>query len=198
MDNKLIYDQYLLQSLMVGYKKAIVVHHSNQSKGIIDEACFYAVEDLTQKLFDNAKIDKILGQEIDSMTKCINHHVDNLIKGEVWTEENRPIIDEVDTFEVVVRVPVCTFTQGCKDVLREGYSEPIQAFPCQTVGCLVGSIKKYLQNEVMPSDMKPDYFMTRVHEKDGCSAVIFGRHGFQFRRLIQKYSLQMEINDERK
>lgn len=184
------YAQYLMQSWMVGYEKAILANHFNQSKKITDEACFYAVEDWTQRLYEHGKIDKILGKELNTFAECINHHVDNLIKGGLWTDTERPRIEEVDQFEVLVHVPVCTFKEGCKWALEEEYFNPVQLFRCQRVGSFVGAIRKYLKEGVLPLGMKPDYFMTRVHKPEGCSAVVFGRKGFEYHLLLEKYNLK--------
>ena len=196
MEEKWNYAQHLMQSWMVGYERAIMSHHFYQSKKVTDEACYYAVEDFTQRLFDNGKIDKIFGKEFHSMSDCINHHTDNLIKAGLWDIQHRPTIEEVEEFEVVVKVPVCSFKDGCKWALDEDYFSPVQAFRCQRVGSFVGAIKKYLLDDVMPPGMKPDYFMIRIHEADGCAAVVFGRRGFQFRLLLKKYGLEQKENKE--
>jgi hypothetical protein len=196
MDEKWDYAPHLLQSWMVGYERAIMSHHFNQSKKVTDEACYHAVEDFTQRLFDSGKINKILGKELHTMTECINHHVDNLIKVGLRDEAYKPMIEEVSEFEIVIKVPHCPYKEGCKWALGEESFSPVQAFRCQNIGTSVGAIKKYLAEDVMPPDMKPDYFMTRVHEEDGCSGVVFGRRGFQYRLLLQKYGLQQKKESE--
>ncbi len=195
MEEKWDYAPHLLQSWMVGYERAIMAQHYGQSKRVTDEACYHAVEDFTQRLLENKKIDKILGKELHSMAECINHHTDNLIKAGLWDEEHRPTIEVENELEIVIKVPICQFREGCKWALGEKNFSPVQAFRCQRIGSFVGAIKKYLKDDAMPSKTKPDYFMTMVHDKDnGCSGVVFGRRGFQYRLLLQKYGLtQKEI-----
>ncbi len=190
------YTQHLMQSWMVGYEKAILKKHYQLSKKVTDDACAHAVEDFTQRMCENGIIAKVRGKEFDSFAGCINHHIDNLIDAGMWKEEHRPIIEEIEPFEIVVKIPICTFREGCKWALEEDFFSPVQNFRCQRVGSFVGAIKKYLKDEVMPDGMKADYFMTKIHEDDGCSAVVYGRQGFRYRLLLSKYDLQSKGEQE--
>jgi hypothetical protein len=188
----------LLQSWMVGYEKAIIGQHFHRAKQVTDDACFDAVEDFTQRMYDHSWIKTIRGKEFDTMEDAIQHHVNNLISAGLWKPGHEPYITQVDSEEqeLIVNVPECQFLEGCTWATESEYFSPVYRFRCQRVGCFIGAVKKYLKDGKIQPDSTPDYFMTRIHEETGCSAIVFFRRGFVLRKLLSKYGMLKKENEK--
>jgi hypothetical protein len=188
----------LLQSWMVGYEKAIMGRHFHQAKLVTDEACYEAVEDFTQRMRKNDWIDAIHGKEYNTLEDAIKHHVANLMKADIWKPGHEPHITQADSegLELIIDVPECQFLEGCRWAKESEYFNPVHKFRCQRVGCFIGAIKKYLKEDQLPSGFKSDYFMTKIHEDSGCSAVVFAGRGFARRQLLTKYGVSQKENPE--
>lgn len=181
----------LMQSWMVGYEKAIMQKHFHQSKLVTDDACYFAVEDFTNRMKSHNWIPLIRQKEFETMQDAIQHHVDNLINAGLWKVGHEPKIypqDDSEFQELIINVPECQFLEGCKWARESEYFNPVTKFRCQRIGSFVGAVKKYLKDGKLPPNSTPDYFMTRIHEENGCSAVVFARYGLTHRKLISKYN----------
>lgn len=190
--------KHLMQSWMVGYEKAILGRHFHQSKFVTDEACQYAVEEFTERMRAHKWIPTIHGKEFETMEDAIHHHVDNLIHADVWEPGHEPHIEKADAdgLELKVHVPECQFLEGCKWARESEYFNPVHKFRCQRVGCFIGAVKKYLKDGQLPPNSTPDYFMTKIHEESGCSAIVFARRGFVYRQLLTKYGMSSQKENQ--
>lgn len=192
--------KHLLQTWTVAYERAILKHHTDLSKKVIDEACHEAVNDWTQRLYNTQRISEIRGKEFQTITDCVNHHIDNLIAGSMWSEKDRPILHEqADPTIVQVTVSQCNYKEGCSWHLQEMHFNNIERFPCQRVGCFAGSVIKYMREEELSERENVDYFMTKVHTEAGCTAILFISKGFIRKKLLteylpNKYQVQEEQN----
>ncbi len=110
--------RFLLQSWIVAYEKAIVDTNFGQAKLTIDAASCKAVEDWTNRLKDLGKIEEkdTIGNSYETIEESINHHIDNLIQGGMWTNDERPQVEETEYGENVVKVTVknCAYQKGCE------------------------------------------------------------------------------------
>lgn len=176
----------LLYSWISSFEKAIVNRHFGLSKVVIDDACEFAVENWTERLYKMGKIKEIKGKELNTIEECVHHHIDNLVLAGAFNESNRPVLEE-DGGEhdiVFVTIPTCDYREPCVQALDE-HNYNGKNFPCQRVGCFVGAIKKYIKEDVIPKSKHKDitYFMTSVHCEDGCRGVILVNEGFLLRAL---------------
>jgi hypothetical protein len=167
----------LLQTWIVAYEKAIVAKNFRFSKGVIDKACCDAVENWTQYLYDNNVIPEIKGKEINTIAGCIDHHIDNLIKGGMW-KEAKPTITPTDDGEnvLMVEIPDCDYRKGCEwGKSQEHFSLEKGEFRCQRLGCFVGAVKKYMAEEKISEEGREnlDYLMITVHQEGDASYKYF-------------------------
>lgn len=180
----------LMETWVIAYEKAIAGYSFHSPKNILDKACCYAVEDWTEHLWSSGAIDSIRGKEFDKIEECVQHHADNLIKGGMWSESNRPIvISDNDNCQVVsVNVPECSYKKSCEWGLNEKRFSGRGKFRCQRMGCFVAAVKKYMRDAVLPDPEKIAYFMTSVHKESGCRGILFVDYsGFLGRTLEDKY-----------
>lgn len=169
--------RHLLQSWIVAYEKAIVDTNFGQAKLTIDAASCKAVEDWTNRLKDKdlGKLEEkdTIGNSYETIESSINHHIDNLIQGGMWTNDERPQIEETEYGENVVKVTVknCAYQKGCEWGLSVPEFREEGQYRCQRLGCFVGAIKKYMKDEKLDPSQKEilDYVMTTVMDaQEGC------------------------------
>ncbi|MGA9381265.1 MAG: hypothetical protein WBV73_21115 [Phormidium sp.] len=191
---KAILNQCLLQSWSLAYEKAIVNRYTENPKKVVDEACYYAVEDWTTHLYELELISEIKGKELHSIQECIQHHIDNLIAGKMWVQGEEPQYTQTDDGEnvLMIEIPVCNYQDGCKrksGLDEQDFNQPenLRQFRCQRLGCFIGAVRKYLVPNTLSNQEDITYFMTKVHRDEGCKGLIFVSQGFLRRILEGRY-----------
>lgn len=140
------------------------------------------------------------------MNESINHHIDNLIKGGMWTENDRPAIKKVKDDENLLEITVkkCAYQGGCKWALAEAEFRKNGQYRCQRLGCFVGAVKKYMTDETLPSDPrdnqrdKVEYLMTNVMEiinqdECQCQGFVFINDNFRRKELLKDNPTKLPI-----
>ncbi len=195
----------LLYSWISSFEKAIINQHFGLSKIVIDEACEFAVDSWTDRLYKMGKIPEIKGREFQTIEECVHHHIDNLVLAGAFNESNRPFLEE-DKSEnnaehniVFINIPKCDYLEPCSQALDE-HKYNGKNFPCQRVGCFVGAVKKYIKEDVIPENKLKDitYFMTSVHCEEGCKGVILVNQGFLLRALHDLHLENSELKCKEK
>ncbi|MGL4497778.1 MAG: hypothetical protein ACRCU2_01845 [Planktothrix sp.] len=187
--------KHLLQSWTVAYEKAIVETDGPLAKKVIDQACCDAVENWTTRLYSLGYIEEIRLKEFDTIKSCVEHHIENLKKGGMWTDEKIPTIEPTNDGNNVFRVTVsnCAYKEGCKWGLDVPEFQENGKYRCQRLGCFVGAVKKYMKPDNLSEEQieKLDYLMTIVmDETQGCQGLLFINDNFMRGELLQKYPTQ--------
>lgn len=187
--------KHLLQTWLVAYEKAILKTDFALAKHTIDKACCEAAEDWIKRLYSLGIIEEIKGRELDTIEACINHYIDNLVKGKMWNEKI-PTVEQTNEGENVfmITVPECGYKEACKSGLDVPEFRNNGNYRCLRLGCFVGAIKKYVREDKLPEDKreKLDYFMTVVmDEQEGCKGLIFINENFLRGILVNRYPTKL-------
>lgn len=176
----------LLQCWTVAYEKAIVTKEGLYAKRAIDKACEEAVEQLTQSLHKKAKhfkeegkdpgyyipdedIEETTSKRFDTMKDSIEHHIENLKNGGIFTSAQEfkiELLTDYRTEVLEIRVENCTYRKSCEWAKNEPLFQRNGQYRCQRLGCFVGAVKKYMKEDKLPQDQrkKLDYHMESVIE----------------------------------
>lgn len=191
-DNAWDKNKHLLHSWIVAYNHAILKEYGRQAKRIIDNASVFAVEEFTERLRNNNQIGEISGKNKETIHECIEHHISNLIAGDIWDAAHAPTLIDIDEKVISINVPVCNYREGCEWLRSQQQFDDVKNYPCLRIGNFIGAIRKYLKEEVVPEGENVEYFMTKIHQEDGCNGVIYIGEGFFRLQLFSKFFNQSE------